>query len=137
MTRNNRLLLSFVIIVLVPVIIVWYTVWPILRGIDFPNIVSGEELSPVEHVLTSSEATMWDTWLHAHRSGWGAKGETPPTQTAGRIMMFKGPKGEEVILSLWHFRHHDDVAGLQFLRNGPYRMRSFGEGGLLPLIQGK
>lgn len=133
MTRNNKLLLGFAVIVLVPVVAVWYTAWPIIRAWDLPPVVSGHDVVPRERVLEADEVTQLNQWVQSHKTGWGAAGESKPGP-AQRVVSLKARNGSDVIVSFWHFRHGDDVAGIQTSPQGPYRMRSYAPGELLPLI---
>lgn len=134
MKRNNKLLLGFGIIVLVPVVTIWVTVWPILRAWTLPSAVSGYENRPHTRVLSDEEVLRFNQWLQSHQTGWGIAGEKPSGE-AQRIVTLTTEKNTKIIISFWHFRHGDDVAGIQMTAQGDYRMRSFPSGALVSFIK--
>lgn len=136
MTRNNKLLLGFAVIVIVPVVLVWCTAWPIIRAWQLPPVTSGSEMAPQQRVLSSEEVGQLNRWIQTHQTGWGVAGESIPGP-AQRVVILKADNGTDIIVSFWHFRHGDDVAGIQTKRHGVYRMRSCAPGELLPLLNGK
>lgn len=133
MKRNNKLLLGFGLIVLVPVITVWMTVWPILRAWTLPHAVSGYENMPHARILSSQEVQRFNQWMQSHQTGWGMAGEKP-SEKAQRVVSLTTDKNTKIIISFWHFRHGDDVAGIQTAVQGTYRMRSFPSGALVSFI---
>lgn len=124
MTRRNKLLAGFLIIVFVPVVTVWLTVWPILRPWVLPDVKQGEMILPDHQVLTSHIVVKLNQWLVMHRTGWGKAGEQPPGTARLQLVLKPAPPQADFYLSLWHFRHGDDVVGIQSYEKGPYRMRS-------------
>lgn len=135
MSRNNKLLLIFAVAVFVPVITIWWTVWPILRPWNLPDVAAGTLVQAgQERALAESDIVAINQWLHTNRTAWGVSGEVPPGQ-ADRLFKMKSGDGRVLLLSTWHFRHGADVAGIQTHEQGPYRMRSFDRGTLhLPSI---
>ncbi|MXV36234.1 MULTISPECIES: hypothetical protein [unclassified Saccharibacter] len=123
MTRNNKLLLGFALIVIIPVSVVWYTAWPILRPWPLPPALSGYESAPQSRELTADEVQQFNHWVQTHKTGWGVSGEKTPGP-AQRVVTLRTAQGLPVIVSLWHFRHGDDVVGIQTAPQGAYRMRS-------------
>ncbi|UMM64690.1 hypothetical protein [Aristophania vespae] len=134
MKLKNLLLLGYAVIVLVPVILVWTMAWPILKPVPFPVTDSGRLVVPVERSLNSEEVRFLDQWVRQHKTAWGTKGEQAPGLASARFVL-EGKNHEKFYLSLWHFRHGDDVAGFQNAATGPYRMRSLNKGELAPLMK--
>jgi|GEM_PF-2143429 len=142
MRREQKLLLAFAAIVLIPVSIVWFVAWPLIHAWHLPVVVAGEMTEPGERVLTDSEAKNANLWLQSHTTGWGPVGERPPAMgkpphkiTPNVVLVMKSAEKEPLIVSLWRFDHGSDVMGIQTMVNGPFRMQSYKEAdvtGLLP-----
>lgn len=127
MNRNNKYLLIFAVIVIVPVVVIWTVAWPILRPWNLPVISRGTlEQAAQQRPLTEDEVQAMNDWLYQNRTGWGVSGEEPPEHVAPKaVYRMSSAEGRVVIMSSWHFKHGEDVVGIQTEKDGAYRMRSF------------
>ncbi|MCX5613976.1 hypothetical protein [Bombella saccharophila] len=132
MKQNDEYLLMFAAIVIIPVVVIWYFAWPILRPWSLPTVVHGTvEQAQQQRSLTEDEVKAMNLWVQQYRTGWGVSGEVPPkNMPALAVYQMSSAEGRFVILSAWHFKHGDDVVGIQTRPGGAYRMRSFDRGTL-------
>lgn len=137
MRREQKLLLAFAALVLIPVATVWIVAWPLVHPLRLPHVDSGRMIAPVARDLTPEEARAADRWLQAHETGWGPSGERPPGP--GQVVLRltgpdgKGARGAVVIVSVWKSRHAPDVVGIQLADGGPYRMNGYEDLDLRPI----
>lgn len=131
MKTKDKFLLLMVSMVLVPVIVVWYTAWPLITEWNLPVIEEVQQDIPVTRAFTKEEVASLNHWISQHRSGWGTSGESPPTikenihLLLGYESLENGQKVKKSYeLSFWHFKHGDDVVAIQGVLHGAYRMRS-------------
>lgn len=132
MRREQKLLLVFGALVLIPVGIIWFVTWPLLHAWKFPEVTAGQQKAPVSRELTADEVHKVNLWLQSHETAWGASGER--TDLAPKVVLeMAGAQGQSVIISIWKYKHQDDIVGVQLAKGGPFRMNAFPDGQLLAL----
>lgn len=133
MTREKKLLAAFALVVGIPVVIIWVVCWPLIRPWALPAARDGQMIAPHDRALTADEVGAVNTWLLAHRTGWGPSGEIPPHR-GDVIVRLTTQNGGVMVLSVWHHTHGSEDVGLQLREGGPYRMNSFSRKTLDPLL---
>lgn len=132
MRREQKLLLVFAALVLIPVGIIWFVTWPLLHAWKLPEVTAGQISAPVSRDLTADEVQKVNLWLQSHETAWGPSGERPPAP--GQVILeMTTAQGQPVIVSIWKHKKQDDIIGVQLEKNGPYRMNAFPDAQVMAL----
>ena len=132
MRREQKLLLVFGALVLIPVGIIWFVTWPLLHAWKFPQVTAGQMSAPISRDLSADEVQKVNLWLQSHETAWGPSGEK--TDLAPKVVLeMATAQGEPVIISIWKYKKQDDIVGIQLAKNGPYRMNAFPDAQLMAL----
>lgn len=136
MKNAHKVFILIFVMVVVPVIAVWYTAWPLVTPWNLPKIENAQMDAPINAALDKDQLQALNKWLEEHRTGWGTKGEKPPKGSAAIHLIFNHNDNNKVILDnanhvfecfFWHFKHGGDVIAIKIDADGRYRMRSLDE----------